>query len=229
MAVTEIAAAAARRAAAVSSFFYRHPWAEAGAAAPAGARLAGRPLPRLARGAADVQLLQARGVHRPAGAGVRLHDVRTAVAAGEPRDRLPNGRDGRRRDGRRAPLLAFPVAYYMARYASPRMRCPALPGRDHALVVELPRAGAVAWRAILAGEGVLPWVLGKLQLDGVLRFSLEAPADRRAVARAVQAEPVHRVHVPVAAVHDPAVARLARARAGQACSRRRATWARGRG
>ena len=72
-------------------------------------------------------------------------------------------------------VLAFPVAYYMARYASSRMRfllylAVIMPLWSSYLV-----RGAVAWRAILAGEGVLPWVLGTLQLDGVLRFLLEAP------------------------------------------------------
>ena len=71
-------------------------------------------------------------------------------------------------------LLAFPVAYYMARYASPRMRLWLY------LVVIMPLwssylVRAISWRAILAGEGFLPWTLERLGLDGVLRFILQAP------------------------------------------------------
>ena len=72
-------------------------------------------------------------------------------------------------------VLAFPVAYYMARYASRRMRLVLY------LVVIMPLwssylvRGAVAWRSILAGEGVLAWFLDTLQLDGMLRFILQAP------------------------------------------------------
>jgi putative spermidine/putrescine transport system permease protein len=72
-------------------------------------------------------------------------------------------------------VFAFPVAYYMARYATPRMKLLL----SLAVIVPLWSSylvrGAVAWRAILAGEGVLPWALDVLQLDGVLRFVLQAP------------------------------------------------------
>jgi putative spermidine/putrescine transport system permease protein len=72
-------------------------------------------------------------------------------------------------------IFAFPMAYYMARYASRRMRLILY------IVVIMPLwssylvRGAVAWRAILAGEGVLPWFVDLLHLDGVLRFLLQAP------------------------------------------------------
>ncbi len=71
-------------------------------------------------------------------------------------------------------ILAFPVAYYMARYATPRMRLFLY------LIVIMPLwtsylVRAISWRAILAGKGLLPWTLEKLGLDGVLRFILETP------------------------------------------------------
>ena len=72
-------------------------------------------------------------------------------------------------------FLAFPVAYYMARYASPRMRLLVYLSVIMPLWSSYLVRGAVAWRSILAGEGVLPWTLEKLHLDGVLRFLLQAP------------------------------------------------------
>jgi putative spermidine/putrescine transport system permease protein len=72
-------------------------------------------------------------------------------------------------------IFAFPMAYYMARYANRRMRLILY------IVVIMPLwssylvRGAVAWRAILAGEGVLPWFVDLLHLDGVLRFVLQTP------------------------------------------------------
>ena len=58
-------------------------------------------------------------------------------------------------------LLAFPIAYYMARIASPRAR--------NLLVVAVLMplwasylVKAYAWRTILSGEGVLNWALGPL-------------------------------------------------------------------
>ncbi|HSL10097.1 MAG TPA: ABC transporter permease [Actinomycetota bacterium] len=72
-------------------------------------------------------------------------------------------------------FLAFPVSYYMARYASPRMRLLVYISVIMPLWSSYLVRGAVAWRSILAGEGVLPWLLDTLQLDGVLRFLLQAP------------------------------------------------------
>lgn len=71
-------------------------------------------------------------------------------------------------------VLAFPVAYYMARYATLRMRTLLY------LVVIMPLwssylVRSIAWRAILAGEGLLPWVLDRLGLDGLLRLALQVP------------------------------------------------------
>ena len=62
-------------------------------------------------------------------------------------------------------LLAFPIAYYMARMASPRRR--------NALVIAvvLPLWAAYlvkvfAWRTILQGNGVLSWVLSPFGISG---------------------------------------------------------------
>jgi putative spermidine/putrescine transport system permease protein len=71
--------------------------------------------------------------------------------------------------------LAFPLAYYMARYASPRWKTVLF------LAVLLPLwssylVRALAWRQILAEEGMLPWILDRLGLDGVVRFLLDVPA-----------------------------------------------------
>lgn len=63
-------------------------------------------------------------------------------------------------------LLAFPIAYYMARVASPRMRGILIV----AILLPLWAAYLVkiyAWRAILQGNGILEWVLTP--------FGVEAP------------------------------------------------------
>jgi len=61
-------------------------------------------------------------------------------------------------------VLAFPIAYYMARVASPRAR--------NLLVVAVLMplwasylVKAYAWRIILSGEGVLNWALGPLGIS----------------------------------------------------------------
>ena len=61
-------------------------------------------------------------------------------------------------------LLAFPIAYYMARIASPRTR------RTMVVAVLLPLWAAYlvkvyAWRAILQGNGILEWVLTPLGIE----------------------------------------------------------------
>jgi len=71
-------------------------------------------------------------------------------------------------------ILAFPLAYYMSRYASARMKTVLY------LAVLMPLwssylVRALAWRQILAGEGVLLWVLDKLGLDPVVARLLEVP------------------------------------------------------
>jgi putative spermidine/putrescine transport system permease protein len=63
-------------------------------------------------------------------------------------------------------LLAFPIAYYMARVASPRIRGMLIV----AILLPLWAAYLVkvyAWRAILQGNGILEWVLSP--------FGIEAP------------------------------------------------------
>jgi putative spermidine/putrescine transport system permease protein len=62
-------------------------------------------------------------------------------------------------------LLAFPIAYYMARVASPRVR------RAMVVAVLIPLWAAYlvkvyAWRIILQGNGLADWVLRPLGLDG---------------------------------------------------------------
>ncbi|HET6744646.1 MAG TPA: ABC transporter permease, partial [Candidatus Limnocylindria bacterium] len=62
-------------------------------------------------------------------------------------------------------LLAFPIAYYMARVASRRTR------RILLIVVLLPLWASYlvkiyAWRVILQGNGVLDWLLAPLGLEG---------------------------------------------------------------
>lgn len=73
-----------------------------------------------------------------------------------------------------AALLAFPLAYYMARYASPRGK--ALLG----LAVVLPLWSSYvirvyAWKLILAKEGVLTWLLTWLHLESLLDGVLALP------------------------------------------------------
>ena len=62
-------------------------------------------------------------------------------------------------------LIAFPIAYYMARVASPRVRNALV----IAVLVPLWAAYLVkvfAWRTILQGNGLLDWVLQPFGLDG---------------------------------------------------------------
>jgi putative spermidine/putrescine transport system permease protein len=61
-------------------------------------------------------------------------------------------------------LLAFPIAYYMARVASPRMRGVLIV----AILLPLWAAYLVkvyAWRAILQGNGILEWALSPFGVD----------------------------------------------------------------
>jgi len=71
-------------------------------------------------------------------------------------------------------LLAFPISYYMARYASPRMKtflyiAVIMPLWTSYLV------RALAWRSVMAGEGVFMWTMERLGLDGVVRAILRTP------------------------------------------------------
>lgn len=71
-------------------------------------------------------------------------------------------------------VLAFPLAYYMARYASPRGKALL------ALAVVLPLWSSYiirvyAWKLILAKEGVISWVFSALQLQFLLDSLLALP------------------------------------------------------
>jgi len=71
-------------------------------------------------------------------------------------------------------VIAFPVANYMARYASPRMKAFFYVG------VMLPMwtsylVKVYAWRLILAKQGILNWGLTAVGLDGVLEIALATP------------------------------------------------------
>jgi putative spermidine/putrescine transport system permease protein len=62
-------------------------------------------------------------------------------------------------------LLAFPIAYYMARIASPRVRGALV------IAVLMPLWAAYlvkvyAWRTILQGNGFLEWILGPFGIEG---------------------------------------------------------------
>lgn len=70
-------------------------------------------------------------------------------------------------------IIAFPIAYYMARYASPRMKA------LFYLAVMLPLWSSYlvrvySWKLILAKEGILSWLVDQLHLawalDGLLAF-----------------------------------------------------------
>ena len=71
-------------------------------------------------------------------------------------------------------VFAFPLAYYMARYASPRVK-----GALY-LAVLLPLWSSYlvrvyAWRLILAKEGILNYIFERLNLDGLLESVLDLP------------------------------------------------------
>jgi len=71
-------------------------------------------------------------------------------------------------------IIAFPIANYMARYASPRMRAFFYVG------VMLPMwtsylVKVYAWRLILAKQGIASWLASSLGLQGVLDAALATP------------------------------------------------------
>lgn len=72
-------------------------------------------------------------------------------------------------------LLAFPLAYFWARFASPRLK-----GFLY-LAVLLPLWSSYlvrvyAWKLILAKEGILSWFFNLVNLDGPLNWLLRLPA-----------------------------------------------------
>uniref|UniRef100_B8HRS3 Binding-protein-dependent transport systems inner membrane component n=1 Tax=Cyanothece sp. (strain PCC 7425 / ATCC 29141) TaxID=395961 RepID=B8HRS3_CYAP4 len=71
-------------------------------------------------------------------------------------------------------ILAFPIAYYMARYASPGLKgilylAVLMPLWSNYLV------RVYAWKLILAKEGVLSWLIQQLHLNGLLNGLLSLP------------------------------------------------------
>lgn len=68
-------------------------------------------------------------------------------------------------------ILAFPLAYYIAKFASPKMKTWLL------IAVTIPLWSSYlvrvyAWKLILAKEGILSWFINLLQLDGALEWLL---------------------------------------------------------
>ncbi len=73
-----------------------------------------------------------------------------------------------------AGVLAFPLAYYMARYASRRVKAVLY------LSITLPLWSSYlvkiyAWKLILAKEGIVSWAATQLRLDGALAWLLGLP------------------------------------------------------
>ncbi|HEX2697492.1 MAG TPA: ABC transporter permease, partial [Anaerolineales bacterium] len=72
-------------------------------------------------------------------------------------------------------LIAFPLAYYMARFASPRMKTFLY------LAVTLPLWSSYvvrvySWKLILAQEGIITWFATLIHLNGFLDWYLSIPA-----------------------------------------------------
>ena len=72
-------------------------------------------------------------------------------------------------------VIAFPIANYMARYASPRMKA------FFYVAVMLPMwtsylVKVYAWRLILAKQGILSWLFDTLGLSAVIDTALQLPA-----------------------------------------------------
>jgi putative spermidine/putrescine transport system permease protein len=68
-------------------------------------------------------------------------------------------------------LIAFPLAYYTAKFASPRLKTWLV----IAITIPLWSSYLVriyAWKLILAQEGILSWFINLLHLDGMLRWLL---------------------------------------------------------
>lgn len=68
-------------------------------------------------------------------------------------------------------LIAFPLAYYIAKFASPRLKTWLIIG----VTIPLWSSYLVrvyAWKLILAKEGILSWFINLLNLDGALNWLL---------------------------------------------------------
>ena len=71
-------------------------------------------------------------------------------------------------------IVAFPLSYYMARFASPRMKTFLY------LAVTLPLWSSYvvrvySWKLILAQEGIVSWFAQLIHLDGLLNWYLSSP------------------------------------------------------
>jgi putative spermidine/putrescine transport system permease protein len=71
-------------------------------------------------------------------------------------------------------LIAFPLGYYIAKFASPRLKTWLI------IAVTLPLWSSYlvrvyAWKLILAQEGILSWFIKLLHLDGALNWLLSLP------------------------------------------------------
>jgi putative spermidine/putrescine transport system permease protein len=71
-------------------------------------------------------------------------------------------------------IIAFPLAYYIARYASPRLKTYLY------IAVTLPLWSSYlvrvyAWKLILAKEGIISWFLNSFGLHGILDWVLSLP------------------------------------------------------
>jgi len=72
-------------------------------------------------------------------------------------------------------FIAFPLAYYIAKFSSPKLKTWLL------IAVTIPLWSSYlvrvyAWKLILAKEGILSWFINLLQLDGVLEWLLSFEA-----------------------------------------------------
>ena len=109
-------------------------------------------------------------------------------------------------------ILAFPLAYFMARYADSSRPVRSLSGRADAVVVELPRAGTRLAPDLRARRRALLGIRESWARRGARRRD-PCPGDRWVVVDRVEDQPLRRLHLPVAAVHDPASRGRARASA----------------
>ncbi len=100
-----------------------------------------------------------------------------------------------------AATIAFPLAYYMARYASYRMK-----GLLY-LAVLLPLWSSYlvrvyTWKIILAQEGIITWFANLLGLEVAAGWCLVHPGHWRAIAVILVSGYVHRVCLHLAAIYD---------------------------
>lgn len=99
-------------------------------------------------------------------------------------------------------LLALPMAWYMARYTSGKMKA------FFYIAVMLPMwasyiVKAYAWVLLLAKDGVAQWFLGHLGLEGAER-AVERPGGRRQYLVHLRPWTLSGVRLHLAAVYDPA-------------------------